>query len=303
MRAEGRPDYPAGLTLRPERAQQRTRGSAGSQRRSGEGMAATERGLGRILSAPEAVGRALLGAIEQVGDAVVMLGLAVAWLLRPPVRLRQFVNGLHFVGVGSLFIVTLTGLFAGGVMALQIGQAFRLFNAETMTGPTVALALSRELSPVFTALMVTARAGSAMATELGTMRVTEQIDALKTMAVNPIHYLVTPRIFASVVMCPVLTMFFNLVGMFGCWVVAVKLLGIDHGIFMARTRELVQPSDISNGLVKAAVFGLVLSTIGCHRGFTAGGGARGVGIATTQAVVYSAVLILVADYFLTILMY
>jgi phospholipid/cholesterol/gamma-HCH transport system permease protein len=259
--------------------------------------------LTRIASVPEAIGRSILSGVEQVGDAVVLFGLSVAWLLRPPFRIRQFLNGLHFVGVGSLFIVTLTGLFAGAVMALQIGQAFRLFNAETMTGPTVALALTRELSPVFTCLMVTARAGSAMATELGTMRVTEQIDALKTMAVNPIHYLVTPRIFASFVMCPILTMFFNLIGMFGCWVVAVKLLGIDHGIFMARTRQLVMPSDISNGLVKAAVFGIVLSTIGCHRGFTAGGGARGVGIATTQAVVYASVLILVFDYFLTVLMY
>lgn len=259
--------------------------------------------LQQVLRVPEAIGRRVFGGVEQVGDAVVLLGLSIAWLARPPFRVRQFIGALSFVGVGSLFIVTLTGLFAGGVMALQIGQAFRMFNAETLTGPTVALALSRELSPVFTALMVTARAGSAMATELGTMRVTEQIDALKTMAVDPIHYLVTPRIFASVVMLPVLTMFFNLIGMFGCWVVAVKLLDIDHGIFMARVREFVQPSDLWNGLVKAAVFGVVLSTIGCYRGFTAGGGARGVGIATTQAVVHAAVLILVFDYFLTVMMF
>ena len=188
-------------------------------------------------------------------------------------------------------------------MALQIGQAFRMFNAETLTGPTVALALARELSPVFTAIMVTARAGSAMATELGTMRVTEQIDALRTMAVDPIDYLVAPRIVASLVMVPILTMFFNLVGMFGCWLVSVKLLGIDHGIFMARVREYVDPSDLGNGLVKAAVFGLILAVMGCYRGFHASGGARGVGMATTSAVVYSCVLILVFDYFLTVLMF
>jgi len=142
-----------------------------------------------------------------------------------------------------------------------------------------------------------------MATELGTMRVTEQIDALQTMAVNPIHYLVVPRLVATVAMCPVLTMFFNIVGMFGCWFVGVELLGIDPGIFMARIREYVTPRDITNGLYKAAVFGLVIAIIGCFKGFTATGGARGVGQATTQAVVYSSVLILVFDYFLTVLMF
>lgn len=247
--------------------------------------------------------RKVTAAVEQVGDTVLLLGLALVWLVRPPFRLRQIIQSLEFVGFGSLFIVTLTGLFAGGVMALQIGQAFRMFNAESLTGPTVALALSRELSPVFTALMVTGRVGSAMATELGTMRVTEQIDALRTMAVNPVHYLVTPRILASVTMLPILTMFFNLVGMFGCWIVAVKLLEIDPGIFMARVREYVFPSDLANGLVKAAAFGVVLSTIGCYKGFTASGGARGVGQATTQAVVYASVLILILDYFLTVLMF
>ena len=257
----------------------------------------------RLLAVPEALGRGIIGGIEEVGNAVVLLGLALAWSIRPPFRVRQFIAALHFVGVGSLFIVTLTGLFSGAVMALQIGQAFRMFNAETMTGPTVALALARELSPVFTALMVTARAGSAMATELGTMRVTEQIDALRTMAVNPIHYLAAPRIVASTLMAPVLTMFFNLVGMFGCWIVSIHLLGIDEGIFLARVREFVFPSDLVNGMVKAAVFGLVLSTVGCHCGFSAKGGAKGVGVATTQAVVSSAVLILIFDYFLTVLMF
>lgn len=258
---------------------------------------------GSLWSGPEAIGRAVIGAIEQVGDAVLLLVTALVWTIRPPFRLAQFIYALYFVGVGSLFIVALTGLFSGGVMALQIGLAFRLFNAETLTGPTVALALARELSPVFTALMVTARVGSAMATEIGTMRVTEQIDALKTMAVHPVHYLVTPRIIASVLMLPVLTMFFNLVGMLGCWFVAVRLLGIDPGFFVERVRQYVTPSDLTNGLVKAAVFGVVLSTVGCFKGFTAAGGARGVGQATTQAVVYSAVLILILDYFLTVLMF
>ena len=259
--------------------------------------------LKRLLAAPETLGGAIIRGVEEIGNAVLLLGLSLVWAFRPPFRIRQFISALHFVGVGSLFIVALTGLFSGAVMALQIGQAFRMFNAETMTGPTVALALSRELSPVFTCLMVTARAGSAMATELGTMRVTEQIDALRTMAVNPIHYLAAPRIVASTLMCPVLTMFFNLVGMFGCWIVSIQLLGIDEGIFMARVREFVFPSDLLNGIVKAAVFGLVLATVGCHSGFSAEGGAKGVGVATTRAVVSSAVLILIFDYFLTVLMF
>lgn len=259
---------------------------------------------GRLLiRAPEAIGRTIVAAVEEVGSIVSLLGSAFAWMFRPPFRPSQLIQALHFVGVGSLFIVGLTALFAGGVMALQIGQAFRLFNAETLTGPTVALALSRELSPVFTGLMVTGRVGSAMATELGTMRVTEQIDALQTMAVHPVHYLVVPRVLATVVMCPILTMFFNLIGMLGCWFVAVKLLGIDPGIFMGRVREYVQASDIVNGLIKAGVFGLIVATLGCYKGFTASGGARGVGQATTQAMVYSSVLILVFDYFLTVLMF
>jgi len=245
----------------------------------------------------------VLGVAEGVGNAFLMMLSSFVWLFRPPFRGAQILAALHFVGVGSLFIVGLTGLFAGAVMALQIGQAFRLFNAETMTGPTVALALTRELSPVFTGIMVTARAGSAMATELGTMRVTEQIDAMRTMAVNPIDYLVAPRILASLVMVPLLTMFFNLIGMFGCWVVAVKLLGIDHGVFMARIQDIVSVSDLTNGMIKAAVFGVLLAVLGCYRGFNASGGARGVGMATTSAVVYSCVLILVFDYFLTVLMF
>ncbi len=257
----------------------------------------------RIPTGIETLGSRIIAAIESVGEAVIILVMSLLWAVRPPLRLRQFILALHFVGVGSLFIVGLTGLFSGGVMALQIGQAFRMFNAETLTGPTVALALSRELSPVFTCLMITARAGSAMATELGTMRVTEQLDALRTMAVNPIDYLVAPRILACLLMAPALTMFFNLIGMFGCWLVAVQFLGIDHGIFMARIREFVHPSDIFNGMVKATVFGVVLATVGCHQGLTAQGGARGVGMATTRAVVIASVLILVFDYFLTVIMF
>jgi phospholipid/cholesterol/gamma-HCH transport system permease protein len=210
---------------------------------------------------------------------------------------------MEFVGVGSLFIVLLTGLFTGAVFALQGASAFRLFNAESLVGSTVALSLAKELSPVLTGLMVTGRAGSGIATELGTMRVTEQIDALETMAVNPVQYLVVPRFLAGVVMVPALSVLFTLVGMCGAYFVGVVLMNIDPGVFLGKTRWLVAPKDITDGLIKATVFGGVLTLVGCYKGFYASGGARGVGIATTQSVVVSSVAILVADYFLTAMMF
>jgi phospholipid/cholesterol/gamma-HCH transport system permease protein len=170
-------------------------------------------------------------------------------------------------------------------------------------GSTVALSLAKELSPVLTGLMVTGRAGSGIATELGTMRVTEQIDALQTMAVNPVQYLVVPRFIAGLVMVPALSVLFTLVGMCGAYFVGVILMNIDPGVFISKTRWLVDPDDILNGLVKAVVFGGILTLVGCYKGFYASGGARGVGMATTQSVVVSSVAILIADYFLTALMF
>ncbi|MBM4371647.1 MAG: ABC transporter permease, partial [Deltaproteobacteria bacterium] len=210
---------------------------------------------------------------------------------------------MQFVGVGSLFIIGLTGSFAGAVMALQFLYALEMIQGETMVGGSVALSLSRELAPVLTALMVTGRAGSAMATELGTMRVTEQIDAMETMAVNPVQYLVVPRIWASALVLPVLTLLFSLVGMAGCYLVSVKWMGVDHGLFMKTTREWMEPWDLWIGLIKAVVFGITFSVISCYKGFHAGGGARGVGEATTRAVVISSVMIFVIDYVLTALMF
>ena len=210
---------------------------------------------------------------------------------------------MEFVGVGSLFIVLLTGVFTGAVFALQGAGAFRMFNAESLVGSTVGLSLARELSPVLTGLMVTGRAGSGIATEIGTMRVTEQIDALYTMAVNPVQYLVVPRFIAGLIMVPILSGLFTLVGMVGCYIVGVILLGIDEGIFLEKVRWFVEPSDLSSGLIKACVFGGILTMVGCYKGFYAEGGARGVGLATTQSVVASSVIILISDYFLTAAMF
>jgi phospholipid/cholesterol/gamma-HCH transport system permease protein len=251
----------------------------------------------------ESIGRWVIQSTEGTGRAALLVFETLAWTFRPPYRIRQFFNAMEFVGVGSIFIVLLTGLFTGAVFALQGAGAFRMFNAESLVGPTVGISLARELSPVLTGLMVTGRAGSGIATELGTMRVTEQIDALYTMAVNPVQYLIVPRVLAGLIMVPALSVLFTLIGMGGCYFVGVVLLNIDPGIFISKVQWFVDPKDLINGMVKACVFGGILTMVGCYKGFYASGGARGVGLATTQSVVTSSVLILVADYFLTAMMF
>lgn len=243
--------------------------------------------------------RPLLTVLAEIGESVRLLGAACFWGIRPPYRLRLLFEAMEFVGVQSLFLVGLTGLFIGMVFGIQLVDGFRDFGAENQTGAVVGMALARELSPVFTALMVSSRAGSAMSTELGSMRVSDQIDALLTMAVNPVQFLVVPRVLAGLVMVPVLTMIFNMVGIVGAWLVCVKLLGLDHGIFIDKVRWFVDVADLQQGLIKAAVFGLAVSLIACRHGFYAKGGAAGVGQATTSAVVQSAVSILALDYLIT----
>jgi phospholipid/cholesterol/gamma-HCH transport system permease protein len=210
---------------------------------------------------------------------------------------------MEFVGVKSINVVILTGLFTGAVFALQSYYGFAMFGAESLVGSTVALALTRELAPVLTSLMVTGRAGSAMAAEIGTMRVTEQIDALTAMAVNPLQYLVVPRMLAGIIMLPLLTILTNYIGVFGSYVVGVKMLDINEGVFVQNIYNYLAMSDISMGLIKAAVFGLILSVVGCYQGYVTTGGAEGVGRSTTKAVVQACILILATDYFLTAIMF
>lgn len=241
----------------------------------------------------------LLAPFVELGALFELLGQALFWGVRPPYRGRLLVQAMEFIGIGSIFIVSLTALFVGGVLALQLVDGFRDFGAENQTGAVIGLALAREVGPVFAALMVTSRAGSAMTTELGSMRVTNQIDALITMAVNPVQFLVVPRIVAGFVMVPVLTMLFNVVGVFGAYFVAVTLLGLDPGVFMDRLRWLVDWDDVSQGLIKAMVFGVAVTLIACRQGFYARGGAAGVGRATNRAVVQSAIAILMLDYVVT----
>jgi phospholipid/cholesterol/gamma-HCH transport system permease protein len=236
---------------------------------------------------------------ELVGAHMILLGQAWFWLLKRPFRTSTLVEAMEFIGVQSLLIVTMVGTFVGMVFSLQLVSALRQFGTDSFIGATLGLALTRELAPVFTSIVVAARAGAGMATELGSMRITEQIDALSTLAVNPVQYLVTPRILASLIMVPLLAILFICVGMVGGYGVAVWLMGVDRGTFIENARWLVDTKDMMQGLIKATVFGGALSLISCYQGFNASGGAKGVGIGTTRAVVGSFVTILVLDYFLT----
>ena len=254
-----------------------------------------------LVGLVEGVGNGVLGVFQTVGGLVTLGISVVAWTFRPPLRLQNVFTQFDFVGVGSIVLVALTGTFSGMVFATQSWSAFELFGAESLVGPTVALTVTRELAPVFSALMVTMRACSAMCTELGTMRVTEQVDALETMAVNPVQYLLVPRVLAGLCMVPLLTMIFDTAGLFGGFFVAVPLKGLSVGTFVLRTQTLLAPQDIWEGLAKGAVFGFTVTLIACYRGYNASGGAKGVGQATTRAMVDAAVAVFILDYFMGLL--
>ncbi len=252
-----------------------------------------------LIQPVEAIGRAVIRPVEDVGRLLRVMVLGTLAIFTPPYRVRLVFKQFEFVGVQSLSIVCVTGGFTGAVYALQAAYGFGLFDAEVLTGSTVTISLARTLGPVFAALMITGRAGSAMAAEIGTMRVTEQVDALESMAVDPIEYLVAPRILAGVVMVPMAAVVFTAVGMIGAWLVGVNLLEINQGAFLYRIQWYVDPPDFLWGLVKASIFGYVMSVVGCYKGLYVRGGAEGVGKATTQAVVVASVSILILDYFLT----
>ncbi|MFT3916217.1 MAG: ABC transporter permease [Anaeromyxobacteraceae bacterium] len=245
--------------------------------------------------------RRLLAALEDFGQMLFFAGEAFAWAFRPPFRLELVVAQMAFIGVGSAFIVGVTGTFTGMVLALQLNMALGQFGMENYVGGTVGFALARELAPVFAALMITGRSGSAIASELGTMRVTEQIDAMESMAVSPIQYLVVPRLVSAMLMFPVLTMLFNILGWLGALFMGVVVARIPVAPFIAHTQEVVRDTDVGHGLFKAIIFGLIVSLITTWRGYAATGGSRGVGEGTTRGVVASSIAILVADYVVTFL--
>jgi phospholipid/cholesterol/gamma-HCH transport system permease protein len=244
----------------------------------------------------------VLTALDDLGATILLFVQAMTWLVRPPYRIAQLMIAIEFIGAGSLFISGLVGMFTGMAFTVSTIVGFRQFSAEGMVGGVVALALARELAPVLAAVVVTARAGSTMASELGNMRVTEQIDAITTMGVSPVQYLVVPRVLATTIVLPLLAICFGIAGMVGAWVVAVIWQQIDPGVFMERVQTFVKWEDIRMLVVKAALFGIIVSTICCKKGFHASGGARGVGEATAKAVVASIVAIFAADYVVTTIM-
>jgi phospholipid/cholesterol/gamma-HCH transport system permease protein len=250
-----------------------------------------------------ALGRLSGRFLQEIGGMALLLGKSLLFLPRRPYRWRYFFRQLEFIGVNSLFIVILTGLFTGMVLALQGYYGLRKFGGESLLGAGVALSMTRELGPVLTAVMVAARAGSAMAAELGTMKVTEQLDALSAMAVHPLHYLALPRLLAGLIMVPLLTVIGVFVGIVGGYFVGVTLLGINSGTYVQKMLDIVTGEDLYNGLYKSLIFGLILAVISCYEGFQATGGAEGVGLVTTRAVVFSAISILVFDYILTALFF
>lgn len=241
--------------------------------------------------------------IEDLGNIFLLLLQFLAWLFRPPSEIRGIVKQMEEVGIKSMPVVLVTATFTGMVLALQSWEGFQRFQATSFVGSVVALSITRELGPVFAGLIVSGRVGASMAAELGTMKVTEQIDALVTLATNPVKYLVVPRVVASTLVLPVLVIFADLVGILGGYFVSVYLLGANPYVYTDKTYQYLQFWDIYTGLVKAAVFGFLIALISCYNGFIAEGGAEGVGRATTRAVVASSITVLVSDYFMTSFMF
>jgi phospholipid/cholesterol/gamma-HCH transport system permease protein len=242
-------------------------------------------------------------AVEEIGRTIILLARTLVWLFRRPFRAHEVFRQLDFVGVQSLELICITGAFTGMVMALQSHLGMSKFGAVSLLGGAVALTLARELGPVLSALMVCGRAGSAIAAELGSMRTTEQIDALSSMAVEPVQYLVLPRLLAATIAMPLLAILFEFCGMVGAYLTAVYQLGMEGPVFMNSVQEYLELEDITHGLIKSVVFGLIVSLVSCAKGFHVTGGARGVGQATTRAVVISSLLILASDYAMTAIMF
>lgn len=256
-----------------------------------------------LVTVLDTFGTRVYGMIEDLGNVFVLLLQCLSWLFRPPSEIRNIVKQMEEVGINSLPVVLVTATFTGMVLALQSWSGFQRFQATSFVGSVVALSITRELGPVFAGLIVSGRVGASMAAELGTMKVTEQIDALVTLATNPVKYLVVPRVVASTLVLPVLVILADLVGILGGYFVSVYLLGANPYVYTEKTYQYLESWDIYSGLIKAAVFGFLIALISCYNGFIAEGGAEGVGRATTRAVVASSMTVLVSDYFMTSLMF
>ncbi len=251
----------------------------------------------------ESIGSGVLNILKDIGGIVELLLSTILTIFSGPVRIRRTFEQMYYVGVQSTLIVFLTSMFVGMVEALQIYHGFHKFGADNMIGYTVAVSLGRELAPVLTALMIVARNVSAMAAEIGTMKVTQQIDALEVMAVDSVNFIVAPRIIAMTIMLPALVIISNAVGNIGGYLVGINVLNLNPTAYVKNIQIYIDMSDLTYGLIKAGVFGLIVSLIGCYMGLNTTGGAKGVGNSTTKAVVAASISILVADYFLTALLF
>jgi phospholipid/cholesterol/gamma-HCH transport system permease protein len=247
----------------------------------------------------QGVGGALLRLFERVGVLAVFIARSIIHSFTPPFFARQFTRQLIDIGYYSLPVVGMTALFTGMVLALQSYTGFTRFNAEGAIAGVVVLSVTRELAPVLAGLMVAGRVGAAIAAEIGTMRVTEQIDALVTLSVNPFKYLIAPRVLAGTIMLPILVLIGDIIGVFGGYVVSIYSLGFSPHGYLTQTWNVLENMDVISGLIKAGVFGFIVSIFGCYHGFNSGRGAQGVGAATTNAVVSSSIMILILNYFLT----
>lgn len=236
---------------------------------------------------------------EELGSILLLFYSTLKQMILPPHDIRNILKQILEIGIRSLPVVLITAVFTGMVLALQTYTGFKRFGAEALVGSVVALSMTREMGPVLTGLIVAGRAGAAMAAELGTMRVTEQIDALETLATNPIKYLIVPRFLSAIVILPALTIVSDIIGILGGYTITVGFYGASSTVYWHRTWNYLEVSDINNGLIKACFFGGSIALISCYKGFVAGGGAEGVGKATTGAVVLSFMTILVSDYFLS----
>ncbi len=249
------------------------------------------------------IGQASFHFLAAIGRLSLFAFTAIRWVLLPPYYGRQLMRQMLDIGFYSLPVVGLTTLFSGMVLALQSYTGFARFSAEDTVATVVVLSVTRELGPVLAGLMVAGRIGASMAAEIGTMRVTDQIDALDTLSTRPMQYLVAPRLLAGTICLPVLVLIGDVIGVLGGYLVGVYQLGFNPGIYLARTLEYLEVSDVTLGLVKAAVFGFLIALMGCYHGYHSGRGAEGVGHATTNAVVSASILILIANYLVTALFF
>lgn len=251
------------------------------------------------LDSCQKIGETILAFFQLVGQLSIFFGRSLLYAVFPPYYSRQILR--HFIDIGyySLPVVGMTTLFTGMVLALQSYTGFTRFNAEGAVSSVVVLSMTRELAPVLAGLMVAGRVGASIAAELGTMRVTEQIDALKTLSVNPYKYLIAPRLIAGMLMLPLLVLIGDVIGVFGGYVVAIYSLGFEPGTYLNQTWDTLEYMDVMSGLIKAAVFGFIVTIMGCYHGYYSGRGAQGVGSATTNAVVSASILILIFNFILT----